>query len=290
MQEGDKKNIKDLIRLVKELCEQDSFNWLKKELIDYFSLEIDKTLPNKKLFNNGYEFDDFPSFLRFQKNQFRKKGRRFYERVDDAELKNILINDYVEMNWNLFVNNIDRFMLFNFYQLENLLNYYCQKNDAEKKIKNNNQAYKFSSTNEKFNVDFENLKTYNSKINLNFLQKIAFWANDSNNFDFLDMNYGNFYDIKNVRDKNSHRGGAESYGYINTITKLLNKDFLTNFNWYVQILNQLLLSMGWGSDSDITERPAHTETGKVINSKLQKIRGVNIVGHISEYNKNKLKK
>ena len=65
------KNLQNLLKLVKELSSKDDLEWFKNDLILHFSSSTKPTdsTDNKSLKNN-FKFNDFPSFLRFQKKKF----------------------------------------------------------------------------------------------------------------------------------------------------------------------------------------------------------------------------
>ena len=240
------KNLQNLLKLVKELSSRDDMEWFKNELVVHYSSSTKTTnsVDNKSLINN-YEFNDFPSFLRFQKINFRIKGKAFYFNIKEIELKNQLVKDFVEMYWFLNMNNIDRFMLFTYYQFENLLNYYCTKSNCFEKIEKN-RNYFIESFGKNFVVICSDNFFYKTQCKpiekVSIWAKLVFWFKDSNNDEWEGKNHTNISNLINIRNKNAHRQPKYSNEkVINTISLLEKQDF-SKFSFYINILSHILKS------------------------------------------------
>lgn len=264
------KNLQNLLKLVKELSSKDDLEWFKNDLILHFSSSTKPTdsTDNKSLKNN-FKFNDFPSFLRFQKKNFRLKGKTFYVNIKEIELKNQLINDFVEMNWFLNMNDIDRFMLFTFYQFENLLNYYCTKSNCFEKIEKNKNFF-IESFAENFVVICSDNFFYKTECKsiekVSIWAKLVFWFKDSNNDEWEEGNHTNISNLIFIRNKNAHRQPKYSNEkVINTISRLEKQD-ISKFSFYINILSHILKSFEF-IDTRVVELNIKNKKNKRIGTK-----------------------
>lgn len=232
MNNPSKANLEKLLNLIDEICAIEENRWFKESLSSKFSSE------------NGFE--NFPAFLRYQKSQFRIKGRLFYKDIPDIKLKNELINDYIEMSWYQSINNLDRFMLFVFYQMENLINYYILISNAFEKIRVNKEysTYEYSP---KFIVnikkDFYNHNNDEKSIEkIRVWSKLTFWMIDSKNYDWEEKNHRNLSNLITIRNSISHRSSNIKNEYIDRFIKNLKESSFSDLGYYINVLKKILES------------------------------------------------
>ena len=224
-----------LLDFIDDLCKKEENKWFKEKLIEKFSTSTG--------------FENFPSFLKYQKKQFRIKGRHFYANVKDEKLKQELINDYVEMAWYQSINNMNRFVLFAFYQMENLLNYYVILSNGLEKI-NANKDYFTISYDDKFNIDclngffsydrYKNEYTPKPIEKINIWSKLTFWVLDSDSKEWEKFNHSNISNMINIRNANSHRSSNTNNDSTNKTIEYLNKSDFSSLGFYINILKRIV--------------------------------------------------
>lgn len=260
MENPSKASLEKLLHLIYELCTLEENKWFKDTLSSKFSS------------NTGFE--NFPSFIKHQKNQFRLKGKSFYLIISDPKLKKELIEDYMEMSWYQSINNLNRFMLFAFYQMENLLNYYISISNAFEKI-NANKNYYTHQYASNFTVlvydGFFYKEEMKSIESINIWSKLTFWMIDSNNKEWEKLNHRNIGNLISIRNANSHRSSNSNNEYVENTIEILRKSDFSSLSFYINVLKGIL-------ESYKTVDP----TVKIFENKMerQKLPGLKIVGKI----------
>lgn len=223
-----KESLEKLLVLIDDICKDEENLWFKERL--------------------GISgFNNFPSYLKLLKKQHKTKGETFYKDIEKGKLRNQLILDFSEMLWYQNINNINRFLLFVFYQFENMLNFYCTKSNAYDKI-NKNKNYFTIQYGAKFTViciDSFFLKSGNRNPieKVNIWAKTTFWILDSNNVDWEKNNHNNISKLIQIRNQNSHRNSAlENQENTTTIDNLSKSDF-SNLSFYISIIKKVLGSI-----------------------------------------------
>lgn len=255
-----KENLIKLLDLIEKLSQKEENKWFKDELSNRF---IKK--PN---------IESFPEYFKAQKLQYRLKGRNFYSKINDKKLSTELINDFIEMSWYQSVNNIDRFLLFVFYQMENLINYYCKVSNVFEKLKLNKDCYTHSY-NERFTIIpydsfyFKGVQKPLEKINI--WAKLTYWMCDSKSIDWELKNHFNISNLINIRNKNSHRSSELINEDLLSLINSIKKSDITAFSFYVNILKHILK----------TFEKVNPEVRKLeIMTDIKKLKGPNIIGKI----------
>lgn len=229
MGEVKKESLEKLLVLIDDICSKDENFWFKKKLL--------LTISN----NNGFE--NFPEFVKYQKRQFRIKGNVFYKDIKDIKIKNELILDYMEMCWYQSINRVDRFVLFAFYQMENLLNYYSEKSGAFNKIKNNQNYYKHSYA-PKFNIDAFKSYFHNNQAQsiekINIWAKITYWMIETNSINWEKLNHTTLSNLVNIRNNESHRYSLIENENVNTTIDILKKSDFSVLGFYIKVLRKIL--------------------------------------------------
>lgn len=229
MKEVKKENLEQLLDFIEEICNKDEFQWFKISLLNNLSTD------------NGFE--NFPEFIKYQKKQFKLKANIFYKNITDSKLKNQLVNDYIEMSWYQSINRTERFLLFVFYQVENLLNYYIKKSNAHIKIKSNRSKY-FIEYSKSFKVDsyksFINYKGENISINkINIWAKITYWVIDSNSIVWEKSNHSTISNLINVRNNQSHRNSQNENKNVDNILLFHKKADFSSLGFYIQVIKKI---------------------------------------------------
>lgn len=254
-----RESLEKLLLLLEEICNDEENLWFKNRLHEQFS-EIG---------------DNFPSYFRHLKKQYKIKANTFYKDIPDNNLKVKLTQDYVEMSWYLGINDVNRFCLFTYYQIENLLNYYITESNAFEKIKTN-KNYFIKQFNEKFTVvcfdKFFQNETNQSLDKINIWAKIVYWALDSNSEDWENQNHSNISNLVNIRNTNSHRNSTQGPNEKNEETlKYLARSDYSNFGFYANILKKIRDSL-----NKISTKVELKRSGTVV----EKPKGPTIVGNI----------
>ncbi len=259
-------SLEKLLDLIDKLCIQEENQWFKEKLVEKFS--------------KSPGFENFPEFLKYQKKQFKIKGRYFYEKIKDEKLKLELINDFIEMSWYQSINNVNRFALSTYCQMENLLNFYSIKSNAFEKIFANKNYYTIKYT-DKFTV--ESLKSYfyypydkntfKSIEKVNIWAKITYWVLDSKikMTDWEKDYHSSTSNLINIRNITTHRSSISKNDSTKNTIAYLKKADLSSLGFYINILKEIV---GTLKDIDPTVK-IHD-----INLEKPKIKAPKIVGKI----------
>jgi hypothetical protein len=227
-----KENLEKLLKLIGEISNDPDNFWFKEEL--------------GNTYNKEYAFENFPEFIKFQKKQFKIKGNNFYKNITNNELKKSLINDYVEMCWYQSINNIERFALFCFYQMENLLNYYCVSSNSFSKINSNPKKYTIDFG-YKFVIDcqkgFLNFGVKGKIEKVSIWAKIVFWMIDSNSEVWEKSNHQNISNLINIRNNESHRNSLNNNKNVSKTVDFLKVSDFSNLGYYIKILKEIIGSI-----------------------------------------------
>ncbi len=239
MDNPNKESLEKLLHLIDELCQIEGNKWFEEKL--------------KNKFSKGYNFENFPEFLKAQKLQFKIKGRSFYSSIKDKKLKKELIDDYIEMSWYQTVNDVSRFILFCFYQMENMLNSYISISNAYEKIKVNKDYYSYSYS-EKFSfVPYDRFfyKKFKNNVNeeyknpiekIDIWSKITFWMIDAKLQDWEKENHWNISNMINIRNANSHRNSSIQNNKLGEEIKKLKSSDFSRLGFYINILRKIIES------------------------------------------------
>ena len=265
MENPNKESLKKLINLIENLSSIEDNLWFKNELL----LKL----------GGDPKIESFPEYFKSQKLQFKIKARNFYSEINDTKLKNELVNDFIEMSCYQSVNNVNRFVLFTFYQMENLINYYCRVSNSFEKIKKNKDYYTHSYS-KGFNITpvdsffFNNEPKAIEKINI--WSKLTFWMKDSNSVDWERENHTNFFNLITIRNANSHRNSElNNDGLLIKIEKLKKSD-LTALSFYISILKHITSTL----------RNVNTEVKRLeVKRESNKLKGTTVMGKIDLGNK-----
>ncbi len=248
-----KESLEKLLILIREICADDANEWFKNLLYT----------PS----NDESQRNDFASILRHIKRQHKVKANTFYDKIVDKKLKAQLVSDYIEMLWYQNLNNIERFMIFVFYQMENLLNHYCKVNDCYKTIQSDKSSFRIEF-NPKFIVSCHNSffdeRGEKSIEKVSIWAKLVFWTIHSNNVQWESTNHQNFQNLINIRNQNSHRYSALDYAYnLTTITTLTKADF-SSLGFYTALLKKISESFINDSPQIRVNQPTATARPKVV--------------------------
>lgn len=223
-----KENLTKLLSLIERISQIEENKWFKDELHRKLSINF-----------------SFPEYFKAQKLQYKVKAKNFYKSIDNLKLKNELVDDYIEMSWYQSVNNIDRFLLFAYYQMENLINYYCKISNVYEKLKLNKDYYTHSYS-EKFQIVTYNSFYYKERQSplskVSIWAKLTYWMYDSKSFDWERKNHLNISNLINIRNKNSHRNSDKVNKDIETLIEILKKSDISILSFYIGILKFILKS------------------------------------------------
>lgn len=201
MNTEDKDKIKEVLKVLSEKLKEPE----NKDLLDEF------------LMNCGvFEVDDITdsAFVRLQRKALRKKSRLFYKDIKDNQFKKELIDAHSQMLWYKTINELEKYFVYVNYQIENMLNYYIQNNDAFNKIQLNVRGYCkniFSSPKYTLTIDCytyffnKNNQRPNKVSKINSLwAKLLFWSIDSGIPDYTVNQYNNLCSIIEIRNEQNH--------------------------------------------------------------------------------------
>lgn len=256
-----KESLEKLLDLIDEICKDEENLWFKEKL-------------------GKNNISDFPSYFKLLKKQYKIKGENFYKKIEKGKLRNQLISDFSEMMWFQNINNINRFLLFLFYQYENMINFYCIKSNAYDKIESNKNYFihQFNPTFTVICVDsfFKN-EIRNPIEKVNIWAKTIFWILDSKNIDWEKNNHNNISNLIQTRNQNSHRN-TFSNGMENlTAIEMLVKSDFSSLSFYINILKKLIETIN-------TINPNEKINDNKTLSELPKLKGLKILGTIDTFN------
>ena len=230
-----KESLEKLLLLIDELFNEPENNWFKEELSKMTES------PTLTLDKNELCFD---SFVRLQRKMFRLKANEFYKNLTDADLQKELIKDYQEMLWFKMLNQIDRYYLFIYYQMENMLNFFILKNDAFNRIKSDPGSYQLKFT-EGFIVKcysyFFNKDGKANEINkINSVwAKLVFWSLEANEDRWIIDKKQTLDNIINVRNLLSHKNSSQQNSFVKNQIELWKKGDDSLLSFPISVLNKL---------------------------------------------------
>lgn len=228
MDKPTKENLTKLLKLIEIISKNEENKWFLNELSNRLNTNL-----------------SFPEYFKLQKSQYRVKGKNFYKSIKNKKLKIELVNDYIEMSWYQSVNNIDRFLLFAYYQMENLINYYCKISNVYEKLKLNKDYYTHSYS-DNFQIVTYDSFYYNDKqkplSKVSIWAKLTYWMYDSESIDWEKKNHINFSNLINIRNKNSHRSSEILNKDLESLIKILKKSDISILSFYTSILKFILKS------------------------------------------------
>lgn len=254
-----KESLQKLLLLISDISDDPQNTWFKEELNRKYGSAI------------APAFDDFPTFLKHLKRNYRLKAKEFYKNINDKDLKNELIKDNVEMQWYQTTHDVERFLLFSYYQVENLLNYYCTISGSFAKIKNNPSFYEHSYS-EKFHVSCskyfsgtKNIERVNS-----IWAKITFWLIDANRYKwYAKGRNSNFWDLINVRNKVSHRNSQSTPNEkVENQLEILNKEDFSRLGFYIAILKEIRDSLNEAHSPESVDNACRKPESKKVDNTL----------------------
>jgi len=228
MSNTSKESLEKLLVFISDICEHDENSWFKKALIQKLTTD------------NGFE--NFPGFVKYQKKQFKLKANIFYSDITDLKLKKQLINDYIEMCWYQSLNRIDRFLLYAFYQIENLLNYYARTTNAHQNIKgepdkyNHEYAPKFIVKSSK---GFFSDKGVISIEKVNIWAKITYWMIETGSISWEKSNHFAISNLINVRNSESHRDSRKNSDNVESVLLFHKKADFSALGFYINVIKKI---------------------------------------------------
>ena len=229
MAKYNKENLEKLLKLIKEISSDPDNLWFKKKL--------------SKDLNKDFGFENFPEFVKFQKKTFRIKGNNFYSQIKNNQIKNDLLKDYIEMCWYQSMNNMNRFMLFTFYQMENLLNFYCTNENCYEKLEKSPKEYIIDYGNNFIINCHKSFIKYDSKRidieKVTIWAKIVFWAIDSKLIHWEKQNHTSFSNLINIRNIESHRNSLNQNLRAEKTIQLLKTSDFSSLGFYIGILKKI---------------------------------------------------
>lgn len=171
-----------------------------------------------------YSDEQLSSYLRLQRERFKKKARRYYKDIVDTKLRNQLIDDHAWMLWYRSVDDVVSYFNYVNLQIENIVNFYLSNIDIHNKILSNPAAFMCHlpvSPTGKYAIDidcnkdfFRNTSSRLSKISYakvkSLWSKIWAWAICTGNTQLVLAQASNIASIINIRNDNNHRDSKVS--------------------------------------------------------------------------------
>lgn len=167
---------------------------------------------------------ELSSYLRLQRERFRKKARRYYKDIKDETLRNQLVDDHAWMLWYRSVDEVVSYFNHVNLQIENIVNFYLSTIDVHSQILANPTAFMYQvqvspNNNYTVNIDcnkdfFRNTSSGLSKISYakvkSLWSKIWAWAICTGNTQLVMAQASNIASIINIRNDNNHRDSKVS--------------------------------------------------------------------------------
>lgn len=239
-----------LLLLIEEICDDPANSWFREELAQKIGVAAEPS------------FKDFPTFLKHLKKNYKIKAKEFYRNIHNKKLKNELIKDNVEMQWYQATHNVERFLLYTFYQIENLLNYYCIETNSFEKIEKNKNHYQHSFGSNFTVICYDNFFSKKTgdphpieKVN-SVYAKITYWLKHSNRVAWYSSSSYNMSNLIKVRNKNSHRSSSSQpdENILKTLDILKKQDF-SSLSFYINIVKEIVKSIDELGDNTVPIQP-----------------------------------
>lgn len=174
--------------------------------------------------SNESNDEQLSSYLRLQRERFRKKARRYYKDIKDETLRSQLVDDHAWMLWYRSVDDVVSYFNYVNLQIENIVNFYLSNIDIHSKITSNPTAYMCHlvvSPTGKYAIDIDCNKDFfrNTAAGLSKLpyskvkslwSKIWAWAICTGNTALVNSQASNIAAIINIRNDNNHRDSKVS--------------------------------------------------------------------------------
>lgn len=262
---NNKDTLQKLLLLISDISEDPKNLWFKEELHKIYGI------PKPPAFN------DFPTFLKHLKRNYKIKAKEFYKNIKDQKLKNELVKDNVEMQWHQTSHDVERFLLFTFYQIENLLNYYCIKTDCHTKIEKDKNRFQHSFgpihivCADNFFDNRTGEKKAISKVTPIYA-KIAYWLINSNRVNWYSSSSYNMSNLIKIRNKINHRSSSSPIdkNILETLELLKKQDF-SSLSFYINILKEIVKTINEIGKEAISIEPIeqkHSRNGLKIKGKI----------------------
>lgn len=159
------------------------------------------------------------SFLRLQRDKFRRKARKYYKDIKDDKLRNQLIDDHASMLWYRSIDDVVNYFNYVNLQIENIVNFYLSGIDIHNYILSNPTAYIHNlvinpSGTYTINIDCHKDFFKNSKGSIlpqpyikvkSLWSKIWAWGVCTGNTSLVISQASNIASIINIRNDNNHR-------------------------------------------------------------------------------------
>jgi hypothetical protein len=171
-----------------------------------------------------YSDDQLSSYLRLQRERFKKKARRYYKDIADVKLRNQLVDDHAWMLWYRSVDDVVSYFNHVNLQIENIVNFYLSNIDVHSMILSDPTAFMChvpvnSTGTYAIDIDcnrdfFRNTSSGLSKIPYakvkSLWSKIWVWAICTGNTQLVMAQASNIASIINIRNDNNHRDSKVS--------------------------------------------------------------------------------
>jgi hypothetical protein len=202
-----REQLEKLLQFLDSLMKEPGNEWF----VDELSKKIIKQHP---IVESNMDRDPFNTLLSLQHSKIRRKARAYYKEIKDTKLRNQLVNDHAMMIWYKSIYEVEKYFVHVNYQIENMLNYYLVHTDFHSKIQASPRLYNkviFTPSNYKIEIDVYSYafnKNNGTPISIEKISslwaKLLYWAVDSNNFQLLSEQSGNFSAIINIRNQTNH--------------------------------------------------------------------------------------
>ena len=202
-----KEHLEKLLQFLDSLMKEPGNEWF----VDELSKKIIKQHSNVE---SNIDKDSFNTLLSLHHSKIRRKARAYYKDIKDVKLRNQLVNDHAMMIWYKSIYEVEKYFVHVNYQIENMLNYYLAHTDFHSKVQASPRSYNkviSISTNYKIEIDVysyafskNNGPSISIEKILSLWAKLLYWAIDTNNFQFLCDQAGNFNAIINIRNQTNH--------------------------------------------------------------------------------------
>jgi hypothetical protein len=243
---------------------------VKVDLEEYLkaidNLVLNNSEAKEMLENKFSNYAQFPSYLRKTFKDLKIKARNYYKSIEEPNLKNQLVNDHVLMQWHRNNNQMELYVVYVAFQMESLLNHYCEKSSAFEWIYLNKDYYYFEY-NSSFKVDVcksfftkkwnkEKVVRFEKKQNIskvnNIWAKYTYWMLQERGlvFDWVKANHASKVStIVQVRNSTIHRGGAKLDEYFLGVIEKMKTTDSVDTHYYSFILDKLILTLDKLDDS-----------------------------------------
>jgi len=266
-----KNKVNDLISVLEVLMAKDTTQYLKSRLTELLG---------------GHPKGDLKSTLLYRRVRIedRKKAADWYWEIPDKKLKHELIKDMRNFLFARRTENERMAVLSMYYQMENMLNYYCEATNAWQHIEQNKEKYNYKNHHSEDNFEvncYSNFFFKGSKKSISrvsFLGKLIYWVIHEDQKPWYGSYWYNIKGVATLRNAYSHKNSTLVNKEIASTRAKLLKDPIQPFQFVVKAVEKMKTTLSANEECKEKANTISRASGKIKYEKKEP--GLNIVDKI----------